>query len=114
MRPATTPAMNRMAIAIACSAAFAVDEIGPRFNSRMTLTIVPMPNAMSRPGSTRVSQSNVSNGTNGKPATLHAKDKIPVSAAVSMAATNRPAKTLGRRILIRAYLFRATQVSRAT
>jgi hypothetical protein len=33
----------------------------------------------------------VSNGTNGSPATLHAKSRIPVSAAVSMArSTGRP------------------------
>jgi len=51
-----------------------------------------MPNAMRRPGSTRVVQSKTSKGTNGSPATLHAKKRIPISAAVSMADAKRALK----------------------
>jgi len=78
----------------------------------MTVTIVPIPKAMRRPGSTRVSQSNMSKGTNGSPASFHAKKKIPISDAASMAATNEPLKIPGRRIFIPgSFLFRSRSLA---
>lgn len=91
--PQTTPVTKKPDTAIACSAVLAVSEVVPRFNARITVTIVPMPKAMTRPGSTRVSRSKTSNGTNGSPATFHPKKRIPQSAAVTIAATNKPLKT---------------------
>jgi hypothetical protein len=79
---------------------FAVAEIGPRFSRRITVNMVPIPNALTRPGSTGASQSNMSKGTNGTPATLDPKKKIPISAAVSMAATNKRRPIPGCRIFI--------------
>jgi len=95
--PPTTPAMNTAAIAITCSASFAMSEVGPRFNVRITDTIVPMPKAMRGPGSTLVSQSKISKGTNGSPATLQPKNSVPINAIVTSEAAKRPFNTPGVR-----------------
>ena len=88
--PPTTPMTNKPVIAIACSTVFAVSDVGPRCSARMASTIIPMPNPSTLPGSTRVSQSKESNGTNGRPAIFHPAKKIPTSAAVTIEVTNRP------------------------
>jgi hypothetical protein len=71
--PAIRPVKNMPAIAMTCPAVLAAAAVGPKLTARITVTMAPMPTAITWPGRIRVIQSKTSNGTNGNPAAFQAK-----------------------------------------